>query len=93
MPAVPDITTPAAQLAAAALAPIINWIEEERGRKTEFVRAVQEAARPASLSRNVIESWITADAEKRVQPLLPNGLLLIEVATSILKPNRKTKPQ
>lgn len=89
MPAVPDTETPAAVLAKEALSPIIEWVEAERGRKTEFVKAVQAAALPARLSRNVIESWINADIEKRAQPLLPNGLLLLEVGKSILKPNRK----
>lgn len=92
MPAIPDSTSPAARLANAALAPIIEWVNAERGRKSEFVRAVQTAAFPATLSRNVIESWIVADEEKRVQPLLPNGLLLIEVAKSILNPENKTEP-
>jgi hypothetical protein len=75
-----NIPTPAADLAAKALAPILIWVEGERGRKAEFVRRVQEAASPANLTRNLVESWIHPDPTRRTQPLLPNGLLLLEVA-------------
>lgn len=91
MPAVPDTSSPAALLAEEALAPIIEWVHAERGRKTEFVRAVQDAAAPATLSRNVIESWIAPDPSKRAAPLFPNGLLLLQVADAILHPKRKAK--
>ena len=75
-----DPSTPAAALAAAALAPILEWADAERGRKAEFVRRVQEAASPANLTRNLVESWLHPDPTRRTQPLLPNGLLLLEVA-------------
>lgn len=93
MPAVPDTSSPAAILADEALQPIIEWVHAERGRKTEFVKAVQDAAAPATLSRNVIESWISQDPSKRASPLFPNGLLLLSVANSILKPNRQRTPK
>lgn len=84
--------TPATILASAALAPILAWIEVERGRKSTFVRHVQEAASPANLSRNLIESWIHPDPERRTQPLLPNGLLMLEVARQMgITANTTTK--
>lgn len=86
-----DTPTPAAALASAALAPILLWIEGERGRKSEFVRRVQEHASPATLSRNLIESWLHPDPARRTQPLLPNGLLMLEVARLMeITPNPNT---
>jgi len=67
-------------LAAQALDPIIAWAEAERGRKSTLVRAVQEHS---SATRNLIESWINPDPQRRKSPTLPNGLLLLAAAKEI----------
>ncbi len=61
-----------------AIQPIVDWCDQERGRKTAFITAVQEAAAPEALSFNVIASWLAPDPATRTQPLLGNGLLLLD---------------
>lgn len=62
-----------------AVQPIIAWCKEERGRKSNFIQAVQASALPEKLTFNMIAGWLNEDQTKRVQPVLGNGLLLVEV--------------
>lgn len=79
----PKERTPAETLADAKIEPIIAWTEAERGRKSELVREVQAAAGDDPPTRNLIESWIHPDLDKRKNPTLPNGLLLLQVAEKL----------
>jgi len=72
----------AEQLAESIIAPIVRWVEAERGRKSALVRTIQEAAGDSAPTRNVIEAWIHPDKSQRKNPTLPNGLLLISAAVA-----------
>ena len=67
----------------AVVVPIIEWCKAQRGRKTELVNAFKRAAQPEVATRNLIESWITDDPDRRNQPTLGNGLLLQAVAKQL----------
>jgi hypothetical protein len=71
-----------------AIQPIVDWCESERGRKSTLIQAVQVAAQPEKLSFNVISNWLNPEAEKRVQPMLGNGLLLLEVFRQTTHPRQ-----
>lgn len=71
-----------------AVSPIIDWCKSERGRKSNFIQAVQASALPEKLTFNMIAGWLNEDQTKRVQPLLGNGLLVVEVFKTYTEPKK-----
>jgi hypothetical protein len=66
-----------------ALDPIVAWCQEERGRKSQLLLAMQAAAEPETIHRSILESWLKEKPEDRNQPSLAAGMLLLQVAETL----------
>ena len=78
--------------------PIVEWCNEERGRRRKFVQAVKCELIPFAPTRQAVEYWIHPEEIKRKQPPLAHALTLLVVAQKLRigKPPRKprtTKPK
>lgn len=70
-------------LVQAALAPIIEWVHAERGRKTQFVQAFANIVHPETAHRTQVEAWLSTDPEKRSCPTFGNGLAILATAHTL----------
>lgn len=65
------------------IAPIIGWCDAEYGRRAKLLEAFTAFIAPETVTRQVMESWISTNPETRTEPMLGNGLALLEVARSL----------
>lgn len=68
-------------LTALVIDPIIAWTAEKRGRKTALVAACQRVVPGAT--RQLVESWINPNPDRRGQPNLGNGLMIMQAAITL----------
>lgn len=71
----------------AKILPIIAHLGTTHGEKTRLVKAYQQ--HDAAATRQTVESWLIPDATRRRMPPLDRGLLLLHVASKLMKPKRK----
>ena len=62
------------------VAPIIAWCDAEYGRRAKFLDEFLATIAPETVTRQVMESWISTNPDNRTEPMLGNGLALIETA-------------
>lgn len=64
---------------AACIGPIVEWCEEEHGRRAQLLQAYRETIAPETVSRQIFDAWI-AKPENRTEPSLSNGMALMATA-------------
>lgn len=70
-----------------ALAPLIKYCNENPGAKSELALKMTEAV-GYTIQRQVVEGWMHKDPEKRVEPKLGMGIVLMRVGGIMLGTRR-----
>lgn len=74
------------QLVALVIGPVVEWCDEKHGRRAEFLDEFRKAIAPETVSRQVVESWISTDPDSRTEPMLGNGLAIYRTALRLKIP-------
>lgn len=66
-----------------ALQPLIDFVNAENGRKAQLARLLGEAM-GTEVHRQLVEGWVHPDPNKRVEPRMGLGIILLRVGGEMM---------
>ena len=69
------------------LQPVIDWCSKHRGAKSKLMRSLINHGHDVTWS--MVSGWLHTDPEKRSEPRLDVGLMMLEIFEQEIKPKKK----